>query len=269
MKTDQWDARLARAREMGAKYRFAAEGLLFYEQLAFFQKSLHGALQQTNASLTALYARTKPQNEPNFDFLLAHFPAFLSCIEQNAPGTLSAAARDLRKRSRSNWQDTLGGFWNGSRSGEVGAAEMLLSWMFLQPYAEFLAEHCGKIPAETTPSHCPLCSEKPLVGVLRPEGEGGRRSLICGFCSTEWVYRRILCPACGEQDVHKLPVYTAESFKHVRVETCDSCRSYIKTVDFTKDGRAVPIVDELMSIPLDLWAAEHGYSKIRTNILGL
>ena len=27
----------------------------------------------------------------------------------------------------------------------------------------------------------------------------------------------------------------------------------------TKDGRAVPVVDELAAIPLSLWAAEKGY----------
>jgi formate dehydrogenase maturation protein FdhE len=53
------------------------------------------------------------------------------------------------------------------------------------------------------------------------------------------------------------------------VEACDSCHSYLKTVDLTKDGHAVPVVDELATIPLDLWAADHGYQKLRTNLLGL
>jgi formate dehydrogenase maturation protein FdhE len=53
------------------------------------------------------------------------------------------------------------------------------------------------------------------------------------------------------------------------VETCDTCHCYIKTIDLTKDGRAVPVVDELAAIPLSLWAAENGYSKVRANLLGL
>ncbi len=269
MKADKWDARIARAREMGSKYPFAREGLLFYEKLAAFQKSLYGTLPRAHASPKTPRAQATLRDQPEFDLLLHHFPAFLSLIEENAPSTLSAAARDLRKQDLSNGQKILGEFWNRSVSHELTPAEILISWMFLQPYAELLAERAGTVPAETTPSLCPLCSGKPLVGVLRPEGDGGKRSLICGFCATEWVYRRILCPSCGEGDVHKLPVYTAEEFKHVRVEACDSCRNYIKTVDLTKDGRAVPAVDELMSIPLDLWAAEHGYSKIRTNLLGI
>jgi formate dehydrogenase maturation protein FdhE len=69
--------------------------------------------------------------------------------------------------------------------------------------------------------------------------------------------------------VEKLAVYTANEFNHVRVEGCDACRRYIKTVDLTKNGLAVPVVDELATIPLNLWAQEHGYTKLRTNILGI
>jgi formate dehydrogenase maturation protein FdhE len=43
----------------------------------------------------------------------------------------------------------------------------------------------------------------------------------------------------------------------------------MKTVDLTKDGHAVPLVDELAFIPLDLWASEHGYEKIHPNLLGI
>ena len=148
-------------------------------------------------------------------------------------------------------------------------AEALLSWIFLQPYAEYLADHTDWTAPSGTPSVCPLCGGKPQVGALRPEGDGGKRSLICSLCATEWNYRRIVCPACGEEDVHKLAVYTAKEFGHVRVEACDACHSYIKTVDLTKDGHAVPVVDELATIPLNLWATEHGYLKLQNNFLGI
>ena len=53
-------------------------------------------------------------------------------------------------------------------------------------------------------------------------------------------------------------------FPHVCVEACDSCGRYIKAVDLTVDGRAVPLVDEIATLPLNIWAEEHGYSKIRS-----
>ena len=59
------------------------------------------------------------------------------------------------------------------------------------------------------------------------------------------------------------------SFDNVRVEACDSCKGYIKSVDLTKNGRAVPVVDELATVALNIWAEEHGYAKIESNLLGL
>jgi FdhE protein len=64
-------------------------------------------------------------------------------------------------------------------------------------------------------------------------------------------------------------VYTAEELQHVRVEACDSCRCYIKTVDMTKSGLAEPVVDEIAALPLDLWAQKQGYTKLQANLLQL
>ena len=100
-------------------------------------------------------------------------------------------------------------------------------------------------------------------------GDGGQRSLICSLCLGEWEFRRIVCAACGEENHSKLPVYTADEPSHVRVECCDSCRCYIKTVDLTKYGLAEPIVDEIAAIPLDLWAQDHGYAKLQLNLMQL
>jgi len=86
---------------------------------------------------------------------------------------------------------------------------------------------------------------------------------------TEWNFLRVVCPACGEDRFESLPVFTSDDLLHVRVDACDTCRHYVKTVDMTKDGLAVPIVDELAAVALDVWAKEHGYQKLTTNLAGL
>jgi FdhE protein len=83
------------------------------------------------------------------------------------------------------------------------------------------------------------------------------------------AYRRLICPNCGEKDKDKLPVYVAAQIDYVRVEACDTCHTYLKSVDLTKDGFAVPVVDEIATVALNLWAEEHGYTKIETNVLGM
>ncbi len=109
----------------------------------------------------------------------------------------------------------------------------------------------------------------PLLAILRPEGDGGKRSLLCGICGVEWEFRRIVCPNCGEEDKEKLPVYTAEEYPHVRIEACDSCGIYLKAIDLTKNGLAVPEVDEIATVALDFWAREKGYRKLTVDVLGV
>jgi FdhE protein len=267
----KWDARIRRAGELGGTNSFAAEGLRFYERVAEFQKSLYAdALSELSAGNTSgLHSRLDP--ELDLFLLLPRFSSFLSRIEQIAPDPLAQYAREMREWDSHRRRETLSQFWRAwpAMPEHVPAEGLLISWLFLQPYAECLADHAGQPPPEGTPSNCPFCSGKPLVGVLRPEGDGAKRFLICALCSREWDFRRLVCPACGVEDVHKLAVYTAERFGHVRVEACDSCRRYLKTVDLTKDGNAVPVVDDLATTPLDLWATEHGYFRLQSTLLGI
>jgi FdhE protein len=138
----------------------------------------------------------------------------------------------------------------------------------LQPFYEYRA---SQRPVELggEKAACPFCGERPQVGVLRGEGDGAKRSLICSLCSTEWDFRRLLCPSCGEEAPEKLPVYLAEEIPYIRVEACDTCHTYIKAVDLSKNGLAVPLVDELATVSLSLWAQEHEYTKLQVNLLGM
>lgn len=142
-------------------------------------------------------------------------------------------------------------------------------------YRKLLASFDARAAAEerrvpvTTQPLCPMCGEKPVAAVLRPEGDGAKRFLLCSQCLTEWEFRRLLCPNCGEESPEKLPVYSVEQYPHIRVEACDTCKVYLKAIDMTRDGLAVPEVDELASVAVDLWAKEKGYTKLQPNLMGL
>jgi FdhE protein len=138
----------------------------------------------------------------------------------------------------------------------------------LQPYAEHVALW-GKIDREETTAICPFCSARLVAGVLRGEGDGAKWRILCSLCATEWPYLRVVCPNCGEHDKDELPVNKAADFDQVRVEACDRCRTYVKSVDLTRNGRAVPVVVELATMALNIWAEEHGYAKLESNLLGL
>lgn len=266
----EYDARIRRAEKLSSLHSPATEFLEFYKHAASFQKLLRAnicAAYQVNPSLSF---SSSPRDELDLAVLLPHFRGYLSVIENHAPPALAESARQFALVSSDSWIASLEAYWQiaGVYDQQVGAFAQFLPRAFLQPYAEFRAPLVPRAPQVTTPRLCPLCGSRPLLGVLRPEGDGGKRFLLCSFCSQEWEFRRILCPTCGEEAEDKLPVYIAENFPHVRVEACDTCKFYLRTIDLTKDGNAVPLVDDLAAIPHTLWASEQGYSRLQANLLG-
>jgi FdhE protein len=78
------------------------------------------------------------------------------------------------------------------------------------------------------------------------------------------------CPACGERTTSKLPIFSdAERLPHLRADSCESCRRYLITVDLRRDSDAVPVVDELVALPIDLHMQERGFAKIVPNLMGI
>jgi formate dehydrogenase maturation protein FdhE len=96
------------------------------------------------------------------------------------------------------------------------------------------------------------------------------RHLLCSRCTGSWIHERTACPSCGERSTGKLPIFAdTERFPALRADACETCRRYLITVDGRKDPAAVPIVDELVALPLDLHVRERGFSKIVPNLMGI
>jgi formate dehydrogenase maturation protein FdhE len=281
-----WDARIRRATELSSVYPSAYEGLRFYSQVAAAQRSLCQEFAKTagkHARTTLSPPLRSLRDQLDVAAIAPRFCVFLKTIEPAAPPPLVQAAAALLRQGAATWRSLIEDFWrreprlesadigpnDDTDAGGANIAERSLIWLFLQPYAEYLAEQRGPAPLHQTPSTCPLCGAKPIVGVLRPEGDGAKKSLVCMLCAHEWLFRRIYCPACGEEREPRMAFFSAPDIPHVRVDVCDTCRTYMKSVDLTKTGRAVPIVDELASLPLDLWARENGYRKLQINMLGI
>jgi hypothetical protein len=282
MNSGKWDTRIHRANQLISVYPFAAEGLRFYARVAAFQRSLYTNFRQSMRESPGEPARPLP-DELNLVRLLPRFPELLVLIERIAPTPLAQSAAALVHKGPAGWQQLIEDFCQyrleapaglGASYGpdddrsEAIASERLLAWIFLQPYAEYLADGRTPINIDGSPSTCPLCGGKPIVGVLRAEGDGGKKSLICMLCGHEWTFRRVYCPACGEEREPQMAFYSAPEIAHVRVDVCDTCHTYLKSIDLTKMGLAIPVVDELATLPLDLWAREHGYEKLQINLLG-
>lgn len=107
---------------------------------------------------------------------------------------------------------------------------------------------------------CPICGSLPLIGRLKDKE--GAKVLTCSFCRTEYRVARLGCPFCDERDPCKLTFFDAKEEPGFRVEVCQSCRRYMKILDFREfDRSCVPVLDDLISLPFDLRAQKDEYVR--------
>ncbi len=271
-------ARIERAALLAERHEFAREILSFYGSIATFQREFYESLPKLWGKNPVVPANGVLRSEIRLSVLLEPFARFLKIAEARAPGALAEESRNLRSKGGARQAEILESYWKtglleappmdaSSGTSQVNPFDDFFARAMLQPYADFVTGAMLPPAPLMTVCRCPRCNALPLLGVLRREGDGGKRFLLCSFCSLEWEFRRILCAKCGEEKEQQLPVYVAEQFPHIRVECCDTCKHFLRTVDLTKDGNAVPMVDDLAAIPLSLWAGEHGYSRILGNLL--
>ena len=259
---ESWDSRIQRAERLASERPESNELLTFYAALLRAQKEVYEYLRTRKHWLpSGELARDLP--------VLQHvLPNLLHTVEANAPDALVRQAQYLLRASESELTELLIEHWRAPSDTQFFAKA------FLQPYASWLREIGANIVdgnRETGENRCPFCYGKPQVSVLQikeASSESGGRDLICAMCLTAWPFRRVVCASCGEETPAKVGYYHSPEYDHVRVEACDTCKYYIKAVDLTRYGLAVPLVDEVAAAPLDLWIRERGYTKIEMNLLG-
>lgn len=178
-----------------------------------------------------------------------------------------------------DWVRAIETCWqHGGADGTLPAFESFAVEATLQPLAHAVAiAHAARATSESqsTPrvdsdqATCPVCGGLPTVATLNERGHGAGRALVCGLCATEWPCHRFWCPSCGETAAVALSVYRADDLPAVRIDACNGCRRYLKTLDRSVDGTLEPYVDDVASLTLDLWAREQGYQRSRPSLLQL
>jgi len=167
---------------------------------------------------------------------------------------------------------------------------------------------CARDPSPRGGRRCPRCGGPPQLSVRTDTGDhlvSGHRMLQCARCGESWGFSGSACAYCGETGGARRTVYAEQhdgprvgrgepvnplsgnpvsgnpvsgnavsgnavdiTFPHIRVEACATCERYLIDIDLGRDPLAVPEVDELAALPLDLYAAERGLSKITSNLMG-
>jgi FdhE protein len=208
--------------------------------------------------------------------------------ERVVPGvveaTVAAGPPALAQAVRGRSEDALAGWLGGA---ELDPVDRYLARASLAPVLESLGERAGDVCAPGVGAElCPRCGGQPQLSYLAASGESlvsGPRSLLCARCGASWTCSRTICPACGEREEARLSVHAEHwhgpvsgrrdgngqpVFPHLRIAACSTCSNYLIEVDMARDGRAVPEVDELAALPLDLYAADQGLTKVTPNLMG-
>ncbi|HZC13261.1 MAG TPA: formate dehydrogenase accessory protein FdhE [Thermoleophilaceae bacterium] len=270
-----WAGRRLRAEALRARHPFAAELMTLYLALLPVQEEVWSSARES----------PPPVDELPGWVAIRVLPAVVEATVLAGPAVLAEAAPErIAQRALAGW---LAG-------EELDPVDRYLARASLGPVLEALGERagaaCAGAPASEDGEVCPRCGGLPQLSFLASSGDklvSGPRSLLCSRCGFSWQCSRSVCPACGEKEDDRLWVYAEQLegpvsgngkheadedrpalFPHLRIAGCSTCERYLIEVDMARDARAVPEVDELAALPLDLHAADQGLTKLTPNLMG-
>ena len=279
----RWSQRRERARALAASWPFAAEVLGFYAALLDAQERIfEGALE----------------HRPRRDRLAAYVAerALGAVVEISVSSGPPAMTESVLSSFHETDLEAMLESW--LRGDALAPVERYLARAATGPVLEALGADAVAPPQARDDRHCPVCGGLPQLSTFAPSSEDlvtARRHLVCSRCATTWPFARLTCASCGETESKALVVYgevgttqaelseqiikartdpearkhaVPAQFPHLRIDGCRTCSHFLLNVDLERNGRAVPIVDEIAAIPLSLYAAERGLSKIVPNLMG-
>lgn len=233
----------------------------------------HGYTLESAAARMAARAPLVPVAQMRFDPRAAGALLTELCrLAVDCRSELSGPAEVLREHAAEIpplWKGFLCGEDNrvGKAAADWGIAPGALSFFLyhsLRPAFSRLARDLAAVlPADAggDGGSCPICGSAPALACLESEG---RRFLFCGFCWHRHPADRPSCPFCATREPGRLSYLYSEAEKEYRIDLCDACRRYIKTVDVRNlKRRFYPPLEQIASLHLDLKASEAGYASPR------
>ena len=105
--------------------------------------------------------------------------------------------------------------------------------------------------------YCPICGGSPDFSFL--DKERGARLLLCSRCDAQWLYYRLVCPYCSNDD-HDTLGYLTDDNGLYRLYTCEKCRHYIKAIDLRKAESEILLpLERILTLDMDRQAYESNY----------
>ena len=106
--------------------------------------------------------------------------------------------------------------------------------------------------------YCPACGSWPALA----EVVASHRVLRCSFCAAAWEMNRYACVYCGEDGEKFVTAAPNEERADRRLELCNACGGYLKTVD-VPELSPFPLlaIADMETMELDMAAMERGYGR--------
>ncbi len=153
-------------------------------------------------------------------------------------------------------------------AANLGLDSKVLSFLIRKSIGPSIEAGMDQLRGELDPEaivtiHCPLCGSLPSLSLLK--GEVGKRYSLCSVCGYEWRINRISCAVCGNKAPGTLQYFCGEGDEAYRVDLCDECHHYIKTIDYRNLEASDPFLEDLATLHLDVVAVEKGYQRSAPN----
>ena len=129
------------------------------------------------------------------------------------------------------------------------------------PYLELCAEFYNKKLAQFNwkQPFCPICGNVPTMAIVNEKK--ATRNLWCRFCDTTWSFDEMVCPFCLNSDAASQKIVFYSDRKPIRIDACDKCNNYIKTIDELISSQIMHIsVKNVETFYLDMIAKILGYN---------
>jgi formate dehydrogenase maturation protein FdhE len=279
----EFDSRLARCEELLASTPWASEPLTVLA-LVLEHQGRRVATPEVSTAVERMVADEPTQRQRHEYPLLDPFQSLdLLAVElelatahldgEQLPVALRTAGDEVQQQSAGDraaiveaWLDM---------TDELAAPIGFWCRVAFGPVFELAAAAVLPVPADWAGRHCPVCGGPPQLSVIAEDsGEFlGRsdRDLLCARCAASWSFPRGTCPVCGEHDPRRVNGFVTRGNRGVRIDGCEGCHTYVKTFDLRVPGgrHVVPLVDDVATLSLDLWAQAQGFHPVSPSLAGM
>ena len=258
---------LDKRKEAGASLEGVSD---IYKNILISQKSLVSKILKDNIKdIYRLPVRGKTFDRPLIENLSINVGSIANLFDffiKSIPfyNISSGLNNDVEKYLRNFFNSIFN--YNDDYLTRIKPDEIILFEGFLRPFLEsmtiYLRNNNGQGIDEYNYNNsidnfrntCPFCGSEPSFGFLKSDDETQNYLMLeCSKCGSTWRYYRVQCVFCGEEEPSKLEIFKSDKYENVSLQYCKICRNYFKIIDLRNNQVLIPEIEDIITIPLDIW----------------